>query len=79
MFTEEEKSQIPKSWDISYLKGLGEMNPEDLGLFTVNDSTRQFFQVKVSEEDFEEFYNNLSLALSKNSEDALARKVMFME
>lgn len=79
MFTEEEKSQIPKSWDISYLKGLGEMNPEDLGLFTVNDSTRQLIQVKVSEENFEEFYNNLSLALSKNSEDALARKVMFME
>ena len=55
------------------------MNPEDLGLFTVNDSTRQLIQVKVSEENFEEFYNNLSLALSKNSEDALARKVMFME
>ena len=55
------------------------MNPEDLGLFTVNDSTRQLIQVKVLKEDFEEFYNNLSLALSKNSEDALARKVMFME
>ena len=27
MFTEEEKSQIPKSWDISYLKGLGVQMP----------------------------------------------------
>ena len=27
MFTEEEKLQIPKSWDISYLKGLGVQAP----------------------------------------------------
>ena len=55
------------------------MDIEDLGIFTTNESTRQLLQIKVSEQEFDEFYNNLSLALSKNSEDALARKEMFME
>ena len=54
------------------------MNPEDLGLFTVNDSTRQLIQVKVSEDEFENFYNSLSIALSGNSDDMAIRKEMFM-
>jgi len=76
--TEEELSKVPKSWDISYLKGLGEMNPAELGLFTVKEKSRTLIKIDVTEENFEEFYGTLELALSKEAESVSMRRELLI-
>lgn len=75
---EEEVRKVPKSWDISYLKGLGEMNPPELGRFTVIEKTRKLMKIEVSEDDFNDFYSTLELALSKEKESVELRKELLI-
>lgn len=72
--TEEETRKLPKSWHISYLKGLGEVDPADLGNFTTNRKTRKLIPVEVHEEDLEEFSAALEFALSKDKEQIAHRR-----
>jgi DNA gyrase/topoisomerase IV subunit B len=72
--TEEETKQLAKSWHISYLKGLGELDPADLAVFTTNKKTRTLIPVEVPEEDFEEFVAAIQFALSKSNEQVAHRR-----
>jgi len=78
LMNDEEKKKIPSTWDISYLKGLGELSPSELDNFTTNRKTRKLKQVKLTEETYEEFYESLKLALSKAEEDLAMRREMFI-
>lgn len=60
--------------DISYLKGLGEMNPDQLWKTTMNPATRKLIQI--SSEDVEACEAAISLCMS---EDSSARKDWIME
>jgi topoisomerase-4 subunit B len=75
---DEEKKKIPSSWDISFLKGLGEMFPAQLAKFTTDTKTRKLLQIKVDENEWGEFYEALKLALGKEKEDMQGRREMFV-
>lgn len=72
--TQEEIAKLPKSWDISYLKGLGEMEPIELAKFTTDTKTRELQLIQVQEESFEEFVGTLAFALSKEKEQVANRR-----
>jgi len=76
--TEEEKAKIPKSSHITYLKGLGELPPKQLATFITNPKTRTLNQVSVEEDEWDDFFESLKLALSKEKEQATGRREMFI-
>ena len=79
LFSEEEKQQSTGIKNLGYLKGLGELETEDLQFFLTDTKTRQLSQVQFETEDeYEEFCENLKLAFSKNRKEANERKQMFM-
>lgn len=59
-------------------KHVGEMSPEQLSKFTTNTKTRELLQVKVSDSEWEEFYEALKLTLGKDKDDMQGRREMFL-
>ena len=54
------------------------MFPAQLAKFTTDTKTRKLLQIKVDENEWEEFYEALKLALGKEKEDMQGRREMFV-
>ena len=54
-----------KNESVTHFKGLGEFNPADLKVFTMNESTRRLIQVKWSEKHHEKLFELMSSSAEK--------------
>lgn len=78
IYTQAEKDALSGKWDVSLIKGLGQMSPQELAIFTTNKSSRNLVPVQVDEDSFEDFYSSLEVALSKDKESVGIRREMLI-
>ena len=75
-YTEEEKNKLV-GYDISFLKGLGELDDELLAPFIWNKNTRKLKQLTCSPNEYDELIESLAITFSKTAENANARREIF--
>ena len=75
-YSDAEKDALGSGYDISYLKGLGELDSEHLCSF-IWGKNRKLQQLNCTPEEYPELLEDLAITFSKTTENANARREIF--